>query len=399
MDLDERIERRRRGESERALVRDFDVLSPVTHLTEPNGRGPVLERLLDVLDPTFEGDLPGNAYVWGPKGVGKSAIVSALFERLSEQSDRRRSTIYTTTRAVAPPTTVFAYVDARYATSEFALYHDVLDSIVEESVPEGGVGTAELRDRLDAELSGSTRAVVAVDHLAEADTFSIGRLDELLDLPSVAYVAVGREPPVAESETTDGLDPEPDADADIDQTVEVPRYERHALVDLLTQRASLGLARGALSHGDIREVASWADGDAHDALAAVCGAADHALERRGNRITTADLEAGMEAVPWQSVSLGSVLALPANRQRILRRLLDLDASAVSSVTAATDALTADPRVNLSATTVKRVLYELAEVGIINRVETDVDSGLGRPPSRLEPQFPTRVFRRLVDVGD
>ena len=186
---------------------------------------------------------------------------------------------------------------------------------------------------------------------------------------------------------------------EIDETVEVPRYERHALVDLLTQRASLGLARGSLSHGDIREVASWADGDAHDALAAVCGAADHALERHGNRITTADLEAGMEAVPWQSVSLGTVLALPANRQRILRRLLDLDASDVSSVTAATDALTADSRVNLSATTVKRVLYELAEAGIINRVETDVDSGLGRPPSRLEPQFPTRVFRRLVDTAD
>ena len=399
MDLDERIERRRRGESERALVRDFDVLSPVTHLSEPNGRGPVLERLLDVLDPTFEGKLPGNAYVWGPKGVGKSAVVSALFERLSEQSDRRRSTIYTTTRAVAPPTTVFAYVDARYATSEFALYHDVLDSIVEESVPEGGVGTAALRDRLDDELSGSTRAVVAVDHLAEADTFSIERLDELLDLPSVAYVGVGRTPPASQAGAADGLDLDSDAGVEIDETVEVPRYERHALVDLLTQRASLGLARGSLSHGDIREVASWADGDAHDALAAVCGAADHALERHGNRITTADLEAGMEAVPWQSVSLGTVLALPANRQRILRRLLDLDASAVSSVRAATDALTADSRVNLSATTVKRVLYELAEAGIINRVETEVDSGLGRPPSRLEPQFPTRVFRRLVDAGD
>jgi Cdc6-like AAA superfamily ATPase len=393
MDLDERIERRRRGESERTLVRDFDVLSPVTHLAEPNGRGPVLERLLDVLDPMFVGELPDDAYVWGPKGAGKSAVVSALFGRLSEQSGRGRAPILTTTRAVAPPSTAFVYVDARHAASEFALYHDVLDSIVEESVPEGGVGTADLRDRLGRELGGSTRAVVAVDHLDESDTFTTERLGTLLDMPSVAYLAIGRDPPDAAGVTaSDG-----EGAAEVGRTVEIPRYERHALVDILTQRVSLGLGRRAVSHGDVREVASWADGDAHDALAAVFGAADHALDRGASQLTTADLEAGMEAVPWQSVSLGRVLALPANRQRILRRLLDLDAAAVSSVSAATDALTDDPRVDLSATTTKRVLYELAEAGIIRRVETEGDSGLGRPPSRLEPQFPTRVFRRLVDA--
>jgi Cdc6-like AAA superfamily ATPase len=394
MDLDERIERRRRGESERALVRDFDVLSPVTHLTEPNGRGPVLERLLDVLDPTFGGDLPDDAYVWGPKGTGKSAVVSALFGHLSEQNARRRSTILTTTRAVAPPTTLFVYVDARDASSEFALYHDILDSVVDDPVPEGGVGTDDLRDRLGTELVGTTQAVVAVDHVNESNTLTTRQIDSLLDMPSMAYLVVGRDPPDADVPGTDES-----VAARVDETIEVPRYERHALVDILTQRASLGLARNAVSHTDIREVASWADGDAHDALAAVFGAADHALERGGDRLTTDDIEVGMDAVPWPSVSLGRVLALPENRRRILRRLLELDASAVSSVTAATDALTADPYIDLSATTIKRVLYELAEAGVVKRIETDEDRGLGRPPSRLEPQFPTCVFRRLVDIDD
>lgn len=391
MDLDERIERRRRGESERALVRDFDVLSPVTHLTEPNGRGPVLERLLDVLDPTFGGDLPDDAYVWGPKGAGKSAIISALFGHLSERSAQRRSAILTTTRAAAPPATLFVYVDARAASSEFALYHDILDRIVDEPVPEGGVGTDDLHDRLGDELVGTTKAVVAVDHVNESNTLTTAQIDSLLDMPSMAYLAIGRDDPESVAAETD----EPVA-AQVDVTVEVPRYERHALVDILTQRASLGLTRNAVSHTDIREVASWADGDAHDALAAVFGAADHALEHGEDRIRTADIEVGMESVPWPSVSLGRVLALPENRQRILFRLLELDPVAMSSVTAATDALTDDPRVDLSATTIKRVLYELAEVGIIKRVETETDSGLGRPPSRLEPQFPTRVFRRLVE---
>jgi len=39
----------------------------VTHVAEPADRGPFLERLLDHLDPVFEGDLPDNAYVWGPR--------------------------------------------------------------------------------------------------------------------------------------------------------------------------------------------------------------------------------------------------------------------------------------------------------------------------------------------
>ena len=213
-------------------------------------------------------------------------------------------------------------------------------------------------------------------------------------MSSMAYLVVGRDAPDTAAPETDEA-----VAARVDETVEVPRYERHALVDILTQRASLGLTRNAVSHTDIREVASWADGDAHDALAAVFGAADHALERDQDRISTDDIEVGMDSVPWPSVSLGRVLALPENRRRILRRLLELDANAVSSVTAATDALTADPYIDLSATTIKRVLYELAEAGVVKRIETDEDRGLGRPPSRLEPQFPTRVFRRLVDISD
>jgi Cdc6-like AAA superfamily ATPase len=236
--------------------------------------------------------------------------------------------------------------------------------------------------------------VVAVDHVNESNTLTTGQVDSLLDMSSMAYLAIGRDPPDADAPETD----EPIA-AGVGETVKVPRYERHALVDILTQRASLGLTRNAVSHTNIREVASWADGDAHDALAAVFGAADHALARGEDRLTTTDIEAGMDSVPWPSVSLGRVLSLPENRRRILRRLLELDASEVSSVTAATEALTVDPNIDLSATTIKRVLYELAEAGIVKRVETDDDRGLGRPPSRLEPQFPTRVFRRLVDIGD
>jgi hypothetical protein len=151
-----------------------------------------------------------------------------------------------------------------------------------------------------------------------------------------------------------------------------------------------------MAHEQVREVVEWADGDAHDALAAVFGAADAAESTGHDALTGEDIEDGMDDVPWQSVSLGRVLALPENRQRILVALLELPPEDRNSVTAATRAIAASGAVDLSTATVKRVLYELAEVGIVRRVTGDKDGGQGRPPSRVEPRFPTRVFRRLFE---
>jgi predicted ArsR family transcriptional regulator len=91
-----------------------------------------------------------------------------------------------------------------------------------------------------------------------------------------------------------------------------------------------------------------------------------------------------------------VLTLAPNRQRVLRALLDVEAGECSSVEQTAAAIARD--VDLSAGTVKRYLYEFADDGIVERVRTD-GSTSGRPPSRVETRFPTRVFRRLHDGGE
>lgn len=82
---------------------------------------------------------------------------------------------------------------------------------------------------------------------------------------------------------------------------------------------------------------------------------------------------------------------------MLRRLVDLDEAATESVDAAAEAITDAGSVDLPTGTVKRFLYELAEAGVVQRVTAPGDGGAGRPPSRLEPRFPTLVFRRLYDL--
>ena len=113
-------------------------------------------------------------------------------------------------------------------------------------------------------------------------------------------------------------------------------------------------------------------------------------------ITDATLDHAIDAVPRGAVPLTQVLTLPPNRQRVLRALLDVEETDCSSVGTTADAIAAD--VDLSAGTVRRYLYELADDGIVERIRTD-GSTSGRPPSRVEPRFPTRVFRRLYDGSE
>jgi len=198
MDIEARIKRRQRRDGEPRLVQDYETLSPVTHVEEPADRGPLLERLLDHLDPVFNGKLPGNGYIYGPSGVGKTAVVTALFTHLEQLPTESRAVIHTTTRAQSTTSPSFVYVDARRTNSEFAFYHAILDALTEETIPEHGIGTETLNERLHDVLGESRTGVVgAVDHVGEPRSISEDDLIELFaELPSnVSWLAMGRVEP------------------------------------------------------------------------------------------------------------------------------------------------------------------------------------------------------------
>ena len=389
MDIDTRIKRRQRRETGPQLIQEHESLSPVAHIDEPSNRGPVFERLLDHLDPVFDGNLPPNAYVYGPPGTGKSAVVSALFAHLKQLSTETRSVIYTSTRAVPPTSPGFAYLDTRFASTEFSFYHGILDALVDESVPEHGVSTKDIKTRLHGILDESrTGVVIAVDHVGEPDSAAIEDLVDLFaGLPSnVSWVAIGRRDPERTALTTYTA-----------SSIHVDHYRRQILVDVLMTRASRGLAQQALDHELARHIADWAEGNAHDALAALFVAADMATQEGQQRLTARHIETAIEEIPRPSVSLGRVLALPANKQLVLRNLVDLDEEERASVTATTEAISNRPGVDLTSGTVKRFLYEMAEIGIVERVQSERQGGKGRPPSRVELRFPPTVFCRLYDL--
>ena len=245
MDLTERIRRRQRRGGNRAVVLNYEPINPVAHVEEPTGRGPILERVLDYLDPVFEGSLPGDAYLWGPAGSGKSAIVTALFDRLGVVTVQSRTVIHTTTRAQPVELPRFVYVNAREAATEFQFYHALLDGLTGTDVPQKGVSTSELRGRLEDRLRSTPGTVVAVDHVGEPRSLSPDSvLESLADLDGpLSTVLVGRSPP---------------GDLGIpEQTneIEVPAYSQQVLIDILMTRGSAGLARDALGHAHLLDPA------------------------------------------------------------------------------------------------------------------------------------------------
>src|SRR6056297_409958 len=168
MDIEAMIRRRTRQDDESRLVEGYEPLSPATHVEEPTDRGQLLERVLDHLDPVFDGRLPPHGYLHGPKGVGKSAAVTALFAQLDRRTVDPDTVIYTTTRVRPTRLLQFAYVDTRHHTSEFAFYHTVVDALSDEPVPDHGISTETLRRRLHRQLEASGAGLLlAVDHVDE----------------------------------------------------------------------------------------------------------------------------------------------------------------------------------------------------------------------------------------
>jgi len=103
VNIDDRIERRLGYDVGAGVLVDIDAVSPMSHTESPVGRGPGIERLLDVFEPAFAGSLPPSAYVHGPKGreIG-DRLRAVSTARIPQRPTPGDSDIDTSGRADAP---------------------------------------------------------------------------------------------------------------------------------------------------------------------------------------------------------------------------------------------------------------------------------------------------------
>jgi Cdc6-like AAA superfamily ATPase len=377
VNIRDRIARRRRQNTTGSgILVDPLALAPITHPDEPVGRGPVVEQCLDALDAVFDDEIPEPAAIVGPAGTGKTAVVRALLGALDTVLGRRGQAIGTTTRASTPLDVRFVVVDGRRASSEFQAYRNILATLTDDTVPEGGVSTSALQDRLVETIARHDAVVVAVDHVDEPDTLDAGVLASLGETTAVVPWYVTRDP-LDGRQLAPGTPPA--------TTVRFDAYRTHTLVEIVTERASRALAPNALDHENARTIARYADGNAHDALALCYAAAERADADDAGRVHAHHVEAAVAAYPSDPVSVARALAEPANHQRVLATLVALDDDSPMLPDAA-DAI-AD-RTDLTESTVTRFLYELANADLLTRTPGEDGS------STVTPRFPPRLFATL-----
>ena len=195
MDIDNRIKRRLRQNDGASLVTDYTVLSPATHIADPVDRGSIVEQILTHFDPAFEGEIPEPLYLSGPTGSGKSAIVTAMFRKLSEIPSETRPVIHTSTRVEPSQQPVFSYIDSRHVDTEFAFFRTILDRVTADTIPKRGVSTTTLRDELREWSKEGPPVVVAVDHLDDHEqTLTLEQVVDWLEpfSETVGLVGIGR---------------------------------------------------------------------------------------------------------------------------------------------------------------------------------------------------------------
>jgi len=142
--------------------------------------------------------------------------------------------------------------------------------------------------------------------------------------------------------------------------------------------------------------ASGPTADAHDALAAVTGAAITAERAGASTVRPEDLDAGIEAVPRPSVALGRVLALSESRRRLLYELVSLSDDDRASVSAATETIASrEGGRSVPVDGAARALRTRRR-GPARPGDCPPERREGTTPSRLVPRFPTLVFQELFD---
>jgi len=357
----------------------------MSHTESPVGRGPGIERLLDVFEPAFAGSLPPSAYVHGPKGAGNrrssprcfngshpTAAHAGRFRHRHERSSRRSPDSSTSTRG-------------EHRRGSGSTTPRSTQSATTPSPNTGSARTNWLAESLREAVNTGPDLVVAVDHANEPETPSATTIVEWLTAVSdrVVPVCLGREKPAA-------IEWEPD------EVVAFEPYRRHVLVELLTSRCSTGLGRDALTHDQIREVSEWADGDAHDALAAVTGAA-----------ITAERAGALDGSPRRSRRGDRGGSAPERRARAGPRALGEPAAAplrtgepVGRRPGVGECCDGDDRLAEGG---RSVSVDGAARALRTRRRGPARSGdcpperrEGTAPSRLVPRFPTLVFQELFD---
>ncbi len=246
------------------------------------------------LNPLIEGRRALNLFLYGPPGTGKTTLIKYMFEELSTRSVSFKP----------------IYINCWERTGKHAIASAML-SCVDPLAP---------LKRTPAELLESFFRIVerknynVVLCLDEVDRME--DKDMLYDLSrgGAALVLISNDPYALAD-----LDPRIKSSLLLN-FVEFPKYKPDELVDILKERAEVGLRPGAIEPHLLRVVAVAADGDARVAIATLRNAAMLAESRGAGRIEKEDVLQSIKAA--KKLKVQQILSTLNGEMRLLYSIVE-----------------------------------------------------------------------------
>lgn len=257
-----------------------------------------LSQLALALEPVIDAEPAADVFATGPSGVGKTMSTRYILEKLNEH----RLDLET------------AYVNCWSDSTQYRALYRIIDELRGTTVHQYATSVSRLREPLD-DLDQPLVAILdEVDQLTDTQL-----LYDLYEASGVNLVLVANEQPAVLADLDDRLQSRLRGATSI-------RFDRYALDELLPilqQRVRHGLQDGVIDKPHLERIARAADGSARDAISILRTAAQQALTRENETITTAIVDVAIEDV-GSRMRPAVVDRLNPHQEVLLEVLLDHD---------------------------------------------------------------------------
>lgn len=220
-----------------------------------------LEPLMD------ENGYPMDTLIYGPPGVGKSAMAEFVLNKLKEEIFLQDM-----------------HVNCFSHKTRFDILYQLLDKKV--SVPRAGTSTQKVRQLLDEKVK-SKPSVIVVDEVDQIKNGEI--LFDLARYTETALIMIANDP-----EVFGYFDDRVRSRLTSVQKVKFSNYTKDEMFDILNDRARSGLYQNTISEDQLSEIASYASGDARKGLNTLRKAARNAENNSQNKITDQNIEQALD---------------------------------------------------------------------------------------------------------
>ena len=238
---------------ESKIFADREVLSPHYVPKRLIGRQKEINNIEHAVAPALKGERGRNLFIYGKTGVGKTSCVRYVIEEVKSIPNTRAH---------------ISYVNCRVYNSRYRVFNKIISDHM-PTYAKRGYGAVELYEKLRNWIEEDNKILVVV--LDEIDV--VKDLDDLIytltrinsDIKAGGVTMVGISNKVS---FKDFLDPR-SLSSLYETEIVFSNYNANDLYEILSDRASLGFKKGAISDEILKFIAASARGESGDARLAL----------------------------------------------------------------------------------------------------------------------------------